>query len=360
MEFSKKLKSINIMQEMLMMRLLLILSVFGVVISRLQQQKERLSQGTLSVKSLQHEHKRKVQRKQNQAKTEKVVQKLKELNSYAANQLQSSISAINQTFSFAEFSSVLPSTVSSAEMEGKKSCTFLGAHCPTEAIEHDLVRKYIKKEDIVLEFGGRFGTTSCEIARTQGNSGKLVSVEPDSSVWYLLAYNRQFHQCNFWIYRGVVSSRPSSQMKLQSASYDTRTIPAQISRNSNESSNLLPSVTIKQLEDKLKLRFNVLLIDCEGCINHLFNQPNTLPDKNATLFKAQVELLQNDLIYVKTIILEADMSHQSSTCVDYCVDYKRWLYYLRLVGFRVITNIQDPEFFDIIHYVLQRSSLSSS
>eukprot|EP01040_Poterioochromonas_malhamensis_P007403 gene7403-7986_t len=345
---------------MLMMRLLLILSVFGVVISRLQQQKERLSQGTLSVKSLQHEHKRKVQRKQNQAKTEKVVQKLKELNSYAANQLQSSISAINQTFSFAEFSSVLPSTVSSAEMEGKKSCTFLGAHCPTEAIEHDLVRKYIKKEDIVLEFGGRFGTTSCEIARTQGNSGKLVSVEPDSSVWYLLAYNRQFHQCNFWIYRGVVSSRPSSQMKLQSASYDTRTIPAQISRNSNESSNLLPSVTIKQLEDKLKLRFNVLLIDCEGCINHLFNQPNTLPDKNATLFKEQVELLHNDLIYVKTIILEADMSHQSSTCVDYCVDYKRWLYYLRLVGFRVITNIQDPEFFDIIHYVLQRSSLSSS
>lgn len=360
MEFSKKLKSINIMQEMLMMRLLLILSVFGVVISRLQQQKERLSQGTLSVKSLQHEHKRKVQRKQNQAKTEKVVQKLKELNSYAANQLQSSISAINQTFSFAEFSSVLPSTVSSAEMEGKKSCTFLGAHCPTEAIEHDLVRKYIKKEDIVLEFGGRFGTTSCEIARTQGNSGKLVSVEPDSSVWYLLAYNRQFHQCNFWIYRGVVSSRSSSQMKLQSASYDTRTIPAQISRNSNESSNLLPSVTIKQLEDKLKLRFNVLLIDCEGCINHLFNQPNTLPDKNATLFKEQVELLHNDLIYVKTIILEADMSHQSSTCVDYCVDYKRWLYYLRLVGFRVITNIQDPEFFDIIHYVLQRSSLSSS
>lgn len=348
------------MQEMLLlMKLLLILCVLDVVIGRVQPQKERLSQGVLSVKSLQHEHKRKVQRKQNQAKTEKVVQKLKELNSYAANQLQSSITLINQTFSFAEFSSVLPSTVTSAEMEGKKSCTFLGAHCPTEAIEHDLVRKYIRKEDIVLEFGGRFGTTSCEIARTQGNSGKLVSVEPDSSVWYLLAYNRQFHQCNFWIYRGVVSARPSSQMKLLSASYDTRTIPAQNSRNSTNS-NLLPSLTIKQLEDHLKLRFNVLLIDCEGCINHLFNQPNTLPDNNATLFKEQVELLHNDLKYVKTIILEADMSHQSSTCVDYCVDYKRWLYYLRLVGFRVMTSIPDPEFFDIIHYVLQRSSLSSS
>ena len=66
----------------------------------------------------------------------------------------------------------------------------LRIECPIERDEHDLVRKFISPNDSVLELGGRFGTTSCEIAVMQNNSGSLIVVEPDKSSWSSLLHNR--------------------------------------------------------------------------------------------------------------------------------------------------------------------------
>ena len=69
-----------------------------------------------------------------------------------------------------------------------KNCNFLNedfshALCSIEWDMHMLVREVIKPEDIVMEFGGRYGTTTCEIAKMQNNSGALTAVEPDPKVW---------------------------------------------------------------------------------------------------------------------------------------------------------------------------------
>ena len=48
---------------------------------------------------------------------------------------------------------------------------------------HVLVREVIKPQDVVMEFGGRYGTTTCAIASVQNNSGALIAVEPDPKVW---------------------------------------------------------------------------------------------------------------------------------------------------------------------------------
>ena len=45
------------------------------------------------------------------------------------------------------------------------------------------VRKLISPSDQVMEVGSRYGSTSCEVAVRQNNSGKLVTVEPDHRVW---------------------------------------------------------------------------------------------------------------------------------------------------------------------------------
>jgi hypothetical protein len=48
---------------------------------------------------------------------------------------------------------------------------------------HLLVREIINPTDTVMEFGGRYGTTTCAIAVLQNNSGALIALEPDPSVW---------------------------------------------------------------------------------------------------------------------------------------------------------------------------------
>ena len=61
-----------------------------------------------------------------------------------------------------------------------KNCNFLNedfmhALCGIEWDMHKLVREVIEPEDVVLEFGGRYGTTTCAIDSVQNNSGALSS-----------------------------------------------------------------------------------------------------------------------------------------------------------------------------------------
>ena len=73
-------------------------------------------------------------------------------------------------------------------VEDPQNCNFLNEHflpayCGVEWDMHLLVRKFINPSDTVMEFGGRYGTTTCAIAVQQNNSGALIAVEPDSKVW---------------------------------------------------------------------------------------------------------------------------------------------------------------------------------
>ena len=72
----------------------------------------------------------------------------------------------------------------------KRPCkTFDGAFfCGMEFDEWQLVRGLVRPANAVLELGGRFGTTSCVLAQQTGNSGRVVTVEPDPKArgWYKL------------------------------------------------------------------------------------------------------------------------------------------------------------------------------
>eukprot|EP01031_Cornospumella_fuschlensis_P031991 gene31991-38682_t len=81
----------------------------------------------------------------------------------------SSLPSPYEMLSFRGFAGQLPQPVKEAELRG--ACSFRGARCAMEAVEHSLVRRFLKHDDAVLELGARFGTTSCEIASVQRNSG---------------------------------------------------------------------------------------------------------------------------------------------------------------------------------------------
>ena len=73
---------------------------------------------------------------------------------------------------------------------------FLPAYCGVEWDMHLLVREIIDPSDTVLEFGGRYGTTTCAVAVRQNNSGALIAVEPDPKVWAIQEVGMRYKMNN--------------------------------------------------------------------------------------------------------------------------------------------------------------------
>lgn len=243
-------------------------------------------------------------------------------------------------------------------------CGSKSAICSLEGIEHQLVRKNIKQNARVLELGARYGTTSCVLANQIGNSGMLVSVEPDSTVWESLEINIDAHNCSMYIVKFPIGD---SDIEMKLDSYGTRGIPLPPSPKSTidsfESKNKR-HFSYNEIQDIVGFKFTALLIDCEGCIRYLFGKES---------IKGQRKSLQYMLRYVDTIILEGDMgknnkklvqeslnyesnklkSGKSRVCHE-CVDYDKWEKIFVMLGFRVQVKIQDKLFKDIYHYVFKR------
>lgn len=132
-------------------------------------------------------------------------------------------------------------------------------------IEHDewmLARALLTPASRVLELGARYGTSSCAIAKAQGNSGRLVAVEPDPGAQSDLTYNRQRNRCNFNIVAGTVGMRTPMRI-VPMFGYATHTRRANASRGDVA----VPNLDIPILEAELGWRFNTLFIDCEQTSN---------------------------------------------------------------------------------------------
>ena len=139
--------------------------------------------------------------------------------------------------------------------------SFRGAtECGIEWDEWVLARALISPASHVLELGARYGTSSCVIAKAQGNSGRLVSVEPDGSAQFYLRYNRLRNRCNFAIVNGTVGMR--TPMRVLPLYYATHTRRANLSRGDAA----VPNLSISAVEALLGWRIDTLFVDCEGCI----------------------------------------------------------------------------------------------
>ena len=242
-------------------------------------------------------------------------------------------------------------------------CLFsiVAANCSIESRTHAIIGRHLSRSAVVLETGARYGTTSCFIAALLGNSGHLVSVEPDSSVWSALEENRQTHNCQFWIVHGVIAESADTgnsttvsdsggvPYRHTNQGYASRTFPSP-SASSSSSGSYDPSVsrrawTLPEISTITGLHFDTLVIDCEGCIQFLF--PLSLSSA----------ALARRLEHVRMMIIEADMPVYGgikTDCVSLCVDYGLWIQNFRAVGFEVVEKTLEPKYPWIFFYVLVR------
>ena len=128
----------------------------------------------------------------------------------------------------------------------------------------------VPPDAVVLELGARYGTTSCALAKATANSGRVVSVEPDSRVIASLLANREMHECNVAVVNGTVSSEDLTFVRIRSedsAGYAMRT--ARAGRNATPTVSgpaHISNMAFEEVEKRLGHRIDTVLIDCEGCI----------------------------------------------------------------------------------------------
>ena len=130
------------------------------------------------------------------------------------------------------------------------------------------------------------GTTSCVLAEMTANTGEVISVEPDHRVHRHLLNNRRSHNCSFHAWLGTFGTQPLvfggfNGLLTHGAwrpDFETTYIPATIQSARWAAPNVR---NVHELEAATGVRINAVLVDCEGCIEHVLD----------TDLPGQVELL---------------------------------------------------------------------
>jgi FkbM family methyltransferase len=138
-----------------------------------------------------------------------------------------------------------------------------------ELKEQLLCYYFIEPDDIVLELGARYGTVSCIINKKLNDKNNQVSVEPDKSVWKILETNIKNNNCKINLIKGAISNK---KLNFNSKDYGSYT---QVIENECSIKNDKKVIKIYSLEDiqlDFNLKFNVLVADCEGCLENFFNE----------------------------------------------------------------------------------------
>jgi FkbM family methyltransferase len=150
-----------------------------------------------------------------------------------------------------------------------------------ESAEQDLAFQYILSDDVVLELGARYGSVSCMINYKLKSKTHQVVIEPDERVWDALERNKLVNKCEFQIVKGFLSAKKLALTELDKwyGGYAATSVEAPDSK--------IPSYSLSEIEERSKLKFNVLVADCEGFLETFFNEnPTFVKQLRLIIFEA--------------------------------------------------------------------------
>lgn len=137
---------------------------------------------------------------------------------------------------------------------------------------------FISPDAKVLELGSDVGRNTCVIAAILNDSSNLVTMEcREEPIPYLTA-NRDYNNFKFHIEPSALSEVPLIQKGWM-------TIPSDVDLPGY---TRVPTITLKELKRKYKIKFDTLVVDCEGALYYILKDtPNLL--KNIKLV-----IIEND------------------------------------------------------------------
>lgn len=136
-----------------------------------------------------------------------------------------------------------------------------------EIPEQLMVLTHLKPTDIVLEFGGSIGRNTCIICKILNDSSNLVTIEPNETERIGLEKNKLLNKFKFNIEPSVLSTTPLYILEWHSFKEEIK------------DSIKIECIDWTNLNEKYKLKFNVLIIDNEGnFVDNLKEFPEMLAD----------------------------------------------------------------------------------
>jgi len=159
-----------------------------------------------------------------------------------------------------------------------------------EAAERMAVLNHISPDDVVLEIGANIGGVSTLIASILSDSKNLVSVDPHKGNCKFLKREGKRIGKPFNVFYGVVKG-PT----LLSCT-GSNTIGSYVHCEPCQSNPVTENLSISEIEMRYGLQFTVIVIDCEGCYEHLLSQIL----KHKTIRQIQIEwdgkFMENNII----------------------------------------------------------------
>ena len=190
-----------------------------------------------------------------------------------------------------------------------------------ELPEQKMVVSYLKGNEKVLEIGGNIGRNSLVIASILGkvNQANLVVLESHSDICEKLIENRDLNNMKFKIENSALSKR-----NLIQKGWITKVSDVML-----DGYTKVNTITYEELQEKYKIDFDTLVIDCEGAFYYiLVDMPEIL--KNINLF-----IIENDYAtmeqkkYVDSVLTanQFELDYREPGGCGECLDmfYEVWI-----------------------------------
>ena len=178
-----------------------------------------------------------------------------------------------------------------------KDIKIIHGNLMSELPEQIMAYKYIDSNDSILELGGNIGTNSIIINSKLNNKNNHVVVETLKDIIHKLEDNRNINNAKFQIFNGAISKKPLIQK-----GWNTKYIPE--SGIIPEGWFEIPTFSYDEFLKKVNINFNVIVADCEGCLNSiLIDNPSILKQINKIILEHD---FPNDNSYFTFIKLMKD------------------------------------------------------
>ena|SRR2546425_1011120 len=150
-----------------------------------------------------------------------------------------------------------------------------------EPLETDLVKKEIKKGDIVLDIGANIGYYTLIFAKLVGKEGKVYAFEPDPNTFALLKKNIEMNRYGNVVLEQKAVSNKTGKIKLYLSSYsvDNRTYDSGDGRKYIEVESMRLDDYFKNDDEKI----SVVKMDIQGAEGIAIEGMPMLLEKNEKL-----------------------------------------------------------------------------
>ena len=143
-------------------------------------------------------------------------------------------------------------------------------HNAYEREERELVRRFLRPQDTVVELGACLGIVSCVTNKVLADKSRHVVVEANPFCIPTLYRNRQLNQAGFLIEHCAVDGQPEITFYLHPVY-----IVGGTSQRATQRPVRLPAKSLRQLEQE-RGPFSALIIDIEGSEREVFEQSQDL------------------------------------------------------------------------------------